>query len=112
MFNNVTAKWSGSYPCLCYGEWALEINGKDYTDFIPKEKRTSSMNTFGVYESWHFTDDWDEEWEDYEDGLYFKEWIKENEWVNEITKDEEEQLEIYYAFSENDFRQDSCGGCI
>ena len=35
----VEAKWSGSYPWLCSGEWTLFIDGKDMSDKIPKELR-------------------------------------------------------------------------
>ena len=109
---NVVANWSGTYPCLCYGEWTLYIDNKDYTDYIPKKKRCSEMNTYGCYDTWHFSDDWDEEWETYEDGLYFEDWIEENTWVNTITTNVEEQQLIYNAFNENDWRHGSCGGCI
>ena len=33
----VEAKWSGSYPNLCSGEWTLFIDGKDMSDKIPKD---------------------------------------------------------------------------
>ena len=64
----VEAKWSGSYPCLCYGKWTLKVNGKDVSNMIPKELRESSMNTYGTYQTWHF-EDLLEVFEDYEDGL-------------------------------------------
>lgn len=32
----VEANWSGSYSCLCSGEWTLFIDGKDVSDKIPK----------------------------------------------------------------------------
>ena len=35
----VVATWTGSYPCLCHGEWMLEVDGKDYTEAIPKDYR-------------------------------------------------------------------------
>lgn len=47
----VEAKWTGSYPCLCSGEWILKINNIDVSNLIPEELRTSSMNTFGSYSS-------------------------------------------------------------
>ena len=46
----VEAKWSGSYPNLCSGEWRLVIDGKDVSDEIPDDLRKSEMNTYGSYE--------------------------------------------------------------
>ena len=70
------------------------------------------MNTFGTYEEWHF-EDWIEVFEDYEDGLMCDEWIAENKyWLDDITDDYNIQTEIFYAISEEDFRHNSCGGCI
>lgn len=45
----VIAKWSGKYPCRCYGEWSLFIGGVDYSHIIPENLRTSHMNTAGTY---------------------------------------------------------------
>ena len=81
----VEAKWSGSYPCLCSGEWTLFIDGKDLSDKIPKDLINEPMYTNGVYSSWRFGSDWEEEWDNYEDGLECEDWIKENkEWLDEI----------------------------
>lgn len=108
----IEAKWSGSYPCLCSGEWTLKINGKDVSTKIPEELRRSSMGTRGTYSSWHF-ENWSEVFEDYEDGLDCDEWINENVyWLDTITDDSSVQKEIYYAINANDFREGSCGGCI
>ena len=108
----VEANWSGSYPCLCFGEWTLKVDGKDVSNFIPESLRESSMNTYGTYQSWHF-EDWMEVFENYESGLFCEDWIEENkEWLDKITKDEKVQAEIYYAINEQDFRSGSCGGCI
>lgn len=108
----VKAKWSGSYPCLCHGEWTLEVNGVDVSRHIPDELRHNEMNTYGTYEEWHF-EDWIEVFEDYEDGLMCDEWIEENKhWLDIITNDINVQMEIFYAISEEDFRHGSCGGCI
>lgn len=109
----VQAKWSGSYPCLCFGKWTLKVNGKDVSKKIPKDLRESPMNTYGTYQSWHFNDDWLEEFEDYEDGLECDEWIEDNkEWLDSISTDISIQKEIFYAINENNFRSGSCGGCI
>lgn len=108
----VEANWSGSYPCLCSGEWTLFIDGKDMSDKIPKDLRNEPMNTSGVYSEWHF-EDWEDVWEDYLDGLECEDWIKENkEWLDNITKDKNEQEDIYYAFQSKDWRYGSCGWCI
>lgn len=32
----VEAKWSGKWPCLCYGEWTLIVDGVDVSDKIPE----------------------------------------------------------------------------
>jgi hypothetical protein len=108
----VKAEWTGTYPCLCSGDWILIINGKDFSNFIPEDKREAHMNTHGTYDEWCFDDDWCETWESYEDGLEFDEWIKENEWVCDITKNIEEQKAIYEAIQAEDWRHSSCGGCI
>ena len=108
----VEAKWSGSYPCLCYGKWTLKVNGKDVSSMIPKELRESSMNTYGTYQTWHF-EDWLEVFEDYEDGLDCDDWIMENKsWLDTITTELDTQREIYCAISAQDFRSGSCGGSI
>ena len=108
----VEAKWSGSYPCLCSGEWTLFIDGKDVSDKIPKDLRNEPMNTYSTYSEWYF-ENWSEAWDDYKDGLECEDWIKENkEWLDEITTDKCEQEDIYYAFQLNDWRHGSCGGGI
>jgi predicted SAM-dependent methyltransferase len=108
----VEAKWSGSYPCLCYGEWTLKVDGKDVSKKIPKDLRKKSMNTFGTYQSWHF-ENWLEVFEDYTDGLHCEDWIEENDyWLNEITTENDVKILIYQAIQSCDFRSGSCGGCI
>ena len=109
----VIAKWSGEYPCLCCGEWTLNVDGKDVSDKIPSDLRESSMNTYGTYQSWHFDEDCLEVFEDYDSGLDCKEWIEENdEWLNEITTDYSVKEQIFLAIQSEDFRAGSCGGCI
>lgn len=108
----VKAKWSGSYPALCHGEWSLSLNGEDVSGFIPEELKTSPMGTVGVYEKWHF-ENWSAIFESYEDGLDCDEWINENQyWLDRITTDAKTQKEIFYAIEEEDFRCGSCGGCV
>ena len=45
----VEAIWSGCWPTLCFGSWALKIDGIDYTHLIPEELREAPMNTFSTY---------------------------------------------------------------
>lgn len=104
----VVAEWTGEYPCLCCGEWRLTIGGVDWSNAIPIDKRYSHMNTAGTYQEWHF-EDWQEVFEDYEDGLEFDEWIAENPWVAELPAAPQD---VFYAIQAQDFRPGECGGCI
>lgn len=101
--------WTGAYPNLCSGEWVILKNGVRVE--IPAEFRNASMNTFGTYSTWHF-ENWEEVFEDYEDGLIFEEWIKVNSWVYTIATTEPEQRELYQKIADEDWRHNSCGGCI
>lgn len=113
MSHNIRTKWSGSYPCLCSGEWSLYIDGKNYSSVIPENLRSSEMDTFGAYEKWYFNKDWSEEWESYEDGLTVDQWIKKNiAWLRKLPLNSEQYHDVYTAFQANDFRMGSCGGCI
>lgn len=108
----VIAKWSGHYPCLCYGKWTLEVNGVDVSMYIPEELRDGSMDTYGTYQRWYF-ENWIEHFEDYEDGLMCDEWIEKNKyWLDLITDDINVQMEIFDAINARDWRHGSCGGCI
>ena len=104
----VIAKWSGEYPCHCSGEWSLFIGGVDYSHMIPENLRTSHMNTAGTYQEWYL-DDWIEQFEDYEDGLEFEEWVAENPWVHDLPAS---LFDIYLAFPAEDFRPGEREGCI
>ncbi len=109
----VFANWSGSYPCLCSGQWTLIVNGKNVSSKIPESLRISSMNTYKTYETWRFGEHYDEIWEDYEDGLKCDKWIADNDyWLKNITADAEIKRNIFFAINEKDFRSGSCGGCI
>ena len=109
---NIEVKWTGKYPCLCSGEWKLYIDGNDMSDFIPEDLRRSDMGTFGTYSSWHF-EDWMEVFEDYQDGMNCDEWIEANkDWLDKISKDVKDQQDLFYAFQSQDWRYESCGGCI
>ena len=109
----VKANWSGKYPCLCRGEWTLEVNGKNVSDKIPDEiRKNSPMYTYGYYEVWHFDKD-QVIYEGRHDGLNEEDWIEENDyWLNNITDDIKIKEEIYEAIQNEDFRMKSCGGCI
>ena len=108
----VEAKWTGKYPNLCSGWWILKVNNKDVSYLIPKDLRTSPMNTYGEHKSFHFNK-WEEIWNSYEDGLDCEDWIEENQnWLNKITTDHSVQVDIYYAINSQDWRYGECGGCI
>ena len=102
-------EWTGGFPNLCSGEWIIKKDGKVVD--LPEEVRCESMGTYGTYSTWHF-EDWNEVFENYDDGLGFEEWIKANQWVVEIAPTKPEQLELYLKISEQDWRHNSCGGCI
>lgn len=111
MANEWKAEWTGKYPCLCDGEWKLYKNGIEVEIEIPFQKEPA--NTFGKYQEWWFDKDGDESWSNYVDGFNEKEWIEENrDWLSFLSNDENELRKIYHAFQKNDWRYNSCGGCI
>ncbi len=117
----VYAKWTGDGPHLCIGEWKLFVQDRDFSDLLADIKE---MNTAGTYWRCGFGDDWSEVWEQYEDGLEYPDWVKENVgWLSQIAADpvvaeetgsntEELYRAIYEAISAEDWRHNSCGGCI
>ena len=107
---SITAKWTGRYPNLCFGEWIITV-GDEKVD-LPDEVRTSPMNTRGTYESWAFDKGWNEVWRSYEDGLDFEPWLQQNSWVSRLNLSHKEERDLYEAISEEDWRHGSCGGCI
>ena len=107
----ITAQWAGSAWCLCHGEWIICVDGEKVE--LPDEVRNDHMNTYGTYSYWHFTDGWDEAWESYEDGLDFDPWLEANMWwVQDLDLTADEQRRLYDVISEEDWRHQSCGGCI
>lgn len=109
---NIEVKWTGCYPCLCYGEWKLFIDGEDKSSLIPEELRQNEMGTYGTYSSWHF-ENWNEVFDDYKDGMNCNEWIKCNKyWLDNISTDNDIQEQLFYEFQASDWRHGSCGGCI
>lgn len=109
--NGWYASWSGSYPCLCFGEWTLYHNGEEIDVEIPFQNEPA--DTFGEYIEWYFDEDYIENEKYYEDGLDEEEWIKENiEYLKQVTDDNKQYEYIYKAFQENDWRYGSCMGCV
>lgn len=127
-------EWTGSYPNLCSGSWILYKDGVEIPltesfpfgeDWVSEEEAKEEFedgkagflyftpaDTFGTYSTWHF-EDWMEVFEDYEDGLLVDAWIKEyKDWLMEIDPSGNDWKDIYAAFCENDWRHNSCGGCI
>lgn len=110
---NIEVKWTGSYPCLCHGEWIIIIDGVDFSDCIPDTKKQEPMDTYGEYEEWDFTDDRDDVWDSYEEGLQYEDWILKNHyWVDKIVTSNEDQKQLFKAIQAEDWRHGSCGGCI
>ena len=119
-------KWTGSYPNLCSGEWIISYNGTrldipedDDDEYSWNGRASSDMNTNGIYSRWYFGNDWDEQTEEYEDGLECADWIVANQhWVDamfdkyEIPKGFYTYHQLFKAIQENDWRSGSCGGCI
>lgn len=117
MINNFKAEWSGGYPSLCFGEWHISYDGEMLT--LPESIKCSPMNTFKEYQSWHFNDDYIEEFESYDAGKDFNEWILDNHaWIDDafnllkIETKEENYKNLYDAINAEDWRHNSCGGCI
>jgi hypothetical protein len=113
--SNWEAEWTGSYPCLCSGEWIIKYKGIDLK--LPEDIKKSSMNTYGEYQSWHFDENYMEQFDSYTDGLNFEDWKTSNgEWLKELFNQyniSESELEnLYKAIQSEDFRNGSCGGCI
>ena len=109
----IVAEWTGKWPNLCCGQWKLYMDGKDISNKIPDNLKTSEMNTYNIYKYWSFTRDWDEDYVTYANGLQKDEWIKENkEWLDTISTDYVIQSQIFDAINAQDWRHKSCGGCI
>ena len=110
---NIEVKWTGKWPCLCYGEWKLIIDGEDKSSFIPEDRLRENMDTYGTYREWRFGNDYEEIWSSYEDGMNCQDWISFNkDWLNNISIDEAIQEQLFYEFQASDWRHGSCGGCI
>lgn len=100
----VIAEWK--HPATeahCLGYWSLFVDGVDYSNSIPLEKRISHMNTLGIYCSWN-----NGHYEHYSDGLDMLDWWSENPWIDEIPAS---PFDIFKAFSLNDWRPGACDQC-
>jgi len=73
----ITTEYTGSYPCLCSGEWLITIDNQliKSMDSDSKYLLQSPMNTEGTYQSWYFGNDYDAIWKDYTAGVPFLEWL-------------------------------------
>ena len=110
MSNAYRTEWSGNYPCLCHGEWTLLKNEIEIPEPIPFQGQPA--NTLGLYSEWHFDDNWCEQFEDYEDGLPCSEWIEQyQDYLSKIAPSNDWE-KVFAAFQKNDWRYNSCGGCI
>lgn len=112
---DVFVEWTGEYPCLCSGIWRILINGKALS--IPQSLSNEPMRTYGTYEE--LIDYATEEFETYRDGFEYEEWIKENRyWIDKglldlnIKPSESLYRDLYEKINEEDWRYNSCGGCI
>lgn len=120
---NLRIEWTGDYPCLCYGRWVIYLRERKllFPGYKEGHKLTenSHANTFGSYSKWSFGDSLLEDWNRYDDGLEFREWVNyQYDWImdffklNDIAMTEENLEYLYEEFSRNDWRRGSCGGCI
>lgn len=104
-----TTEWTGNWPCLCSGDWKLYKDGKLLDVDIPFQGEPAY--TFGEYRTWYFVN-WSEEWDYYEDGLSCGEWTRQHkDWLSSFAP-EEDFDKIYWAFQANDWRYNSCMGCV
>lgn len=110
---DIKVEWTGKWPCLCYGEWKLIIDGENKSNLIPEDRLRENMDTYGTYRKWRFGNGYEEIWSNYEDGMNCKDWISFNkDWLNNISTDEAIQEQLFYEFQASDWRHGSCGGCI
>jgi hypothetical protein len=107
----IKVEWTGSWPCLCHGEWKLIIDGEDWSWIIPFQGEDA--DTHGTYSSWQFDENYLEEWDSYEAGLDCSEWLSANaDWIAKLDLNEDEARLLFEGFQESDWRHGSCGGCI
>jgi hypothetical protein len=109
--NPFTAKWSAQGHNLCTGHWQISYQGLPLT--LASKQADNHMNTYGIF-SCLYPDD-----EDYAEGLSVEPWIEENaDWLSELFEihnipfDSQYVLWFYEAVNGQDWRCDSCGGCM
>lgn len=109
--------WTGSYPSLCSGEWQISYNNANF--ILPEDLIHENMLTDNTYYSWQFDANYAEEWTSYEAGLACEEWRDEHKvWIAENFKrlgiefTDEALYMLYSAIQKQDWRHNSCGGCI
>jgi len=119
---DIKVKWTGIHPNLCRGRWEISIDGQM---IIGGKVDTEGvlygpMGTEGNYYTWHFGEDWSEEWDRYIDGLAKEHWWQAEQGkalmsllgANGFVLTNDELDELYDQINEQDFRGNSCGGCI
>lgn len=109
--HNVVIDWTGCGFSLCNGDWKVMIDGIDVSHIIPEEDRDCPMYTYGEYAEWCFDKDGYEDWSYYKDGLHFEEWVEQNPWAKNFADDIPAE-ELFEMFQAEDWRYNSCGGCI
>ena len=115
--NKLSVEWTGCYPYLCHGEWIIKYEEIELT--IPEDKKDIPMDTYGEFGTWHFGEDCCEEWEYYTDGLEEDYWIRNNlDWIKPMFDEHDIEItdellsELFNKIQEEDWRYNSCGGCI
>jgi len=111
MPNPFTARWSATGNNLCLGRWEILYRG--HLLALDSERHEKDMGTYGIF-SYIFPDD-----EELAEGLTEDEWILENAgWLGElfaqhaIPRDEAHLRWLYQAINPQDWRCESCGGCL
>ena len=96
---------------MCTGQWHITYQGLPLS--LAAQQADKHMNTYGIF-SWLYPDD-----EDYAQGLSAEQWIEQNAyWLIElfaahnIPFETQEVMWFYLAVNEQDWRCESCGGCI
>jgi len=129
MDRNIEVNWTGAYPALCSGEWEFKIDGVVLKDkscidedgyYEWESWITKPLNTAKTYQEWHFEENYEAVFEDYEMGLDYFDWIESKEGrsvlyllnQNGITLTDEEREDLYNKIVESDWQSNSCGGCI
>lgn len=118
MQQEISVKFTGSFPNYCSGKWVIVIDGITLTGI-----GGGHFNTEGYYTAYSFTEDWDEVNSEYSDGLEEYEWIEEqkkedpNGLLQSLKrhgfKITNELLEaLYHEIRLCDWRHGQCGGCL